>query len=1353
MSSTRLSTLLLCLFLSALVQAQDYQSQSIKSADGLSQEYVTSIFQDKKGFIWFGTFYGLNRYDGHQVKSYLPNHLGKWTLKSNMINHIAEDKQGLLWISTEDGLVIMDPATEKFVHLEQWVPEYQAGYVKKAILTSTGEVWFYQNLQDQVQLFRLQFNADLKSLFRKESRQNQAIRLYPIQLPSQVQGPLNLFFKITADKILLTDANGLSLELSTTQSLFRTVQLAEFGQTYEEGSLLIENKEEKIGFLVRKNHNYREFISMDLLNPVCQDPAGNRFLMPFYETKITQINLDNPSDKQVLHQTDQPSSFAKLIDRQGTIWIGTIGYGARRISPKTGGCRILMPGKVIYNVFPLQYPQVWPGCFEHNWLLNTSNGAIQPAPWTSASNVNKSLEIASMVSNQSNDRFFLIERLSATKQMRLVQYEVVSNQLKDLQVPLANYSNSPPALLEDQFGNIWIANAGGEIIRWSTQSNAPTSWNIKNLFPSEFSEKVLARQMVQDSFQQIWIATNYGLVKISQINGEAQFNAWHNYSEKGTLFSNNGLLCLFPNPQSPNQVWLGTLGGGLALFDANQASIKYFSDQTSPSMLISGMVPDANQNLWLSTSHGISCFSLRVNDFLNIHVPESISKANFSASSTVRFPNGEIGFGSSEGLFILQPNDLIAQEQTAKVYITQLKINGNLLQPESNAHQLQFSHDDTPTLYLDHDENSISLTLSAPEAQNLSSLQYRYRISTLSPNWIGLGKENTISLAGIPPGRYLVELQLITLGHSENKAPISTLVLLVSPPWYRSWYAYLAYCGLLLFGLGGFIQYDRKRIALRHESELSKREMTRLASLDQLKSRFFAYIAHEFKTPLTIIMGLSELIKESTELNRPADFAQPILRESKHMLRLIEEILDVSQLEDGSIQLRYEHRNLIEFLQQALDTYQPMVAGRSIQLLFQTTVPVLEMDFDPVRFRYILNNLLSNAIHYTPQGGTIQLQIQEVSAESVTLSLSDTGRGIDPDKLPFIFDKYYRAAQEPDNTQHHGLGLSFVRELLVLMSGSIWVESTLQLGTTFFIKLPLQSNSLPSKFTTLPQKDLPDDLELPLLEEPLHPDAPLLLVVDDNPSILDYLRLCLQPHFNLLFAKDGQEGLAMAIQQIPDLILSDVMMPNMDGLEMIQQLKQNSLTSHIPMVLLSAKSSLQDRLQGQKIGADSYLAKPFQKEELVLTLKNLHLLQQTWKKRYQPLQTNLNDLPYQQPMPPEFETKSIESTDQFVKNLYEVLEANYSSESFDINQLCKLLHISRTQLYRKLASVSNQSAMELLKDFRLQKAMELLKNNPELGTKEVTYLVGFKERSHFSYSFTKKYNISPSEVRKNSNNY
>jgi signal transduction histidine kinase/DNA-binding response OmpR family regulator/ligand-binding sensor domain-containing protein len=1345
----RFRFLLFCLFLSTLGQSQEYQSQSIKSSDGLSQEYITAIFQDKKGFIWLGTYYGLNRYDGRQIKSYLPNHLGKWTLKSNMINHIMEDNQGILWISTEDGLALLDPTTEKFVHLEQWAPAYQAGFAKKAILADNGTVWLYQTIQDQVQLLQIQVQTNLKALFRKETQPKQAIAIKPFQLPSQVVGPLTLFFHLNPDNILLVDANGQSLELSTSQQLLRTTQLSEHGHPYGDGSILIENLKERRGFVVHKNHNYKDFLSMDLLNAFYLDPTGKRLFIPFYDTNITLLNPSNASNPQVLHSIDQPSSFAKLVDRQGTIWVGTIGYGVRKITQKTGGCRILMPGKVIYNLVSLPNQQVWPGCFEHQWLLNTTDGTTQPAPWTSSKSPNASPEIAALVPNQSYARLYLIERKKTENKLQLLQYDVNTKQLQNLNVPLANYSNSPPTLLEDQFQNIWIANSGGEIVRWSTSTNTPTYWNIKNLFPSELSEKVLARQMVQDAFQQIWIATNYGLVKISQINGEAQFRAWHNYSEKGTLFSNNGLLCLYPDPDGKDRVWLGTVGGGLALFDAQQTSIKYFSDQTSPSLLLSGMVPDANHNLWLSTSYGISCFNLEVKDFLNIQVPESISKANFNASSAVRLPNGEIGFGSSEGLFILKPEHLIAQEKTAQVHITQLKINGTQLQPESNAEKLEFSSEDVPTLYLNHDENSISLTLSAPEAQNLGSLQYRYRISTLSTNWIGLGKENTISLAGIPPGKYLVELQLVTLGHSENKAPISTLTLVVRPPWYRSWYAYLAYAGLLLSILGGFIQYDRKRIALRHESELSKQEMNRLAALDQLKSRFFAYIAHEFKTPLTIIMGLSELIKEGTHLNNPKEYAQPILRESKHMLRLIEEILDVSQLEDGSIQLRFERGNLFDFLQQTLATYHTILTSRQVQLEFPSTVPVLEMDFDPVRLRYILNNLLSNAIHYTPKGGHIRLFIHELTTETITLSLSDTGRGIEEDKLPFIFDKYFRATQDHDNTQHHGLGLSFVRELVLLMKGNIWVESTLHHGTTFFIQLPLFSKFVSEKELASPPLALPPNPELPVTNGPIDKDAPLLLVVDDNPTILEYLRICLHPHFHLLFAQNGEEGLKMAIEQIPDLLLSDVMMPVMDGLEMVQQLKQNPLTSHIPAVLLSAKSSLQDRLQGQQIGADSYLAKPFHNEELILTLKNLHLLQQTWKKRYQPLQSNLNDLPYQQPMPLEFEAKSIESTDQFMKNLYEVFEANFSSEAFDINQLCKLLHISRTQLYRKLASVSDQSAMELLKDYRLQKAMELLKNNPELGIKEVTYLVGFKERSHFSYSFTKKYNISPSDVRKN----
>jgi CheY-like chemotaxis protein len=404
------------------------------------------------------------------------------------------------------------------------------------------------------------------------------------------------------------------------------------------------------------------------------------------------------------------------------------------------------------------------------------------------------------------------------------------------------------------------------------------------------------------------------------------------------------------------------------------------------------------------------------------------------------------------------------------------------------------------------------------------------------------------------------------------------------------------------------------------------------------------------------------------------------------------------------------------------------------------------MDFDRLRTQYILNNLISNAIQHTPAKGRITISLQPLPNNQVELSVRDTGTGIHPDDLPYIFDKYYRSNSSPQ--QHNfGLGLSFLKELTQLLRGQIQVESKLGKGSIFRVLLPVIAPEGECVKST-------EKVEHSLQESNTAPtpiaskEAPTVLIVDDNESIHRYLRSLLQPHFRLLFANNGREGLNMAIQEIPDLILSDVMMPQMDGIEMTSQIKAYPLTSHIPVILLSAKNEVIDRITGKLRGADAYIGKPFDDNELLFTLQNLYSLQQNWKQRYAKVVEGNFDLKDANNMPKEFDSFSVEQTDSFMQEIMQAFELNYSRESFDADELSKILSISKSQLYRKLSKISDQSVMELLRSFRLQKSVSLLQNFPELSTKEVAYQVGFKEHSHFSSTFKKRYGISPSSMRK-----
>lgn len=547
--------------------------------------------------------------------------------------------------------------------------------------------------------------------------------------------------------------------------------------------------------------------------------------------------------------------------------------------------------------------------------------------------------------------------------------------------------------------------------------------------------------------------------------------------------------------------------------------------------------------------------------------------------------------------------------------------------------------------------------------------------------------------------------------------------------------------------IGASFRYQRKRMALEFTANLNQKEMERLQSMDDFKNRFFAYIAHEFKTPLTIIMGASEQIRRLVPAGNARQYPEAIAREGNNMLNLINEMIDVTRLQDKSIKPNYDRINMVEFLRNVTASHKSLADLNRIHLEFVCHLPELFTDMDPLRTQYILNNLLSNAIQHTPPNGKITVSLEKPDGNNAMICVSDNGKGISPEDIPHIFEKYYRASEETKPQYNFGLGLSFVRELTEMLNGTVSVSSNPGMLTVFTLELPLKAHTGATSSPDYLHHTKTDTLEF-TASDAIPPNAPHILIVDDNPAILSYLKSVLKPHFRLSIAKNGQDGMEIAIQEIPDLILTDVMMPVMDGIEMTNLLKSHQLTSHIPVVMLSAKNEAADRIKGQEQGADLYLGKPFNDQELVLAIHNLNKLQQKWKERYATLYAGAENLKTAPDMPEGFNKLSVSTNDAFMQRVLNTFEENYTRENFDAAEIATLMNISKAQLYRKISQISEESVMGMLRNYRLGKAVEFLENQPNMSTKEVAFRVGFKEYSHFSASFKKYFNVAPSEWRK-----
>ena len=530
---------------------------------------------------------------------------------------------------------------------------------------------------------------------------------------------------------------------------------------------------------------------------------------------------------------------------------------------------------------------------------------------------------------------------------------------------------------------------------------------------------------------------------------------------------------------------------------------------------------------------------------------------------------------------------------------------------------------------------------------------------------------------------------------------------------------------------------------MKQRSHLEEEKSLRLKELNEAKTRLYTNITHEFRTPLTIILGMAQQIKENSKtwLNTGLEL---ITRNGQRLLTLVNQMLDLQKLDAGMIMTQPFQADVVPFLAYLTHSFSMPAESKNIHLAFHPELDAVVMDYDPEKLQNIVSNLLSNALKFTPNGGSVYVRLTASEPEAganryLSIVVEDSGIGISPDHLPFIFDRFYQAENETTRySSGTGIGLALTKELVKLMDGDISVTSEVGQGTSFLVKLPITHNApvqdvslgeIPAPVISLPSAGFTE-----ISENQTDRKHPLVLVAEDNQDMVRYLDACLLPDFRLATAFDGKQALEKALEIIPDLVISDVMMPEMDGFGLCERLKNDFRTSHIPIVMLTAKADMASRIEGLECGADAYLTKPFYKEELLAHLHNLIELRKKLSQRY---------ASHDPPSPTE--DKAIQREDLFMHQVRSIMKTHLSDENFGIPQLCQELAMSRAQLYRKFEALTNVPVGKFIRTLRLRKAKELLENS-SLNVTEVAFEVGFRNLSHFSTAFKEEFGVSPSEA-------
>ena len=784
---------------------------------------------------------------------------------------------------------------------------------------------------------------------------------------------------------------------------------------------------------------------------------------------------------------------------------------------------------------------------------------------------------------------------------------------------------------------------------------------------------------------------------------------------------------------SKKQLWAANYQGGITRFDYQSETYKtYNTNQGLPNNDVLGILEDNNGMLWLSTSNGLSKFDVTKEVFNNYNQKDGLPSNEFNRTSCLKLQDGTLLFGNYKGLVSFNPDDIKVNLFAPAVQLTDLKLFNQSVKIDDENKLLKESIAFTKEVVFDYDQNSFTLEFAALNYIQSDKNRYAYKLEGFDKEW-QFGTNSSATYANLLPGKY----QFLVKAANNNgvwTSSVRTLnISVLNPPW-KTWWAYLLYCSISVIIAFLLIRYVKIRTRLKQEEEIH-----------QLKLDFFTNISHEIRTPLTLIKGpVEELILESNQNNKESLIQ--VKNNTDRLLRLVNELMDFRKAEAGKLDLEVQQHNLIALLDEICYSFNGLAKNKNINLSFSTSVKELNIYFDKNQLEKVFYNLLSNAFKFTPKGGEVSITVKE-SATDCTVEITDNGFGISEEDQKNLFRKFFQSKLQQVEMPGSGIGLAFSKSILELHKGSITVESKqaqngenglsvfsvkLLKGLKHFNKHSLKESKSEENYQIINDFDVvEDDLFIDVQE---HADIQIL-VIEDNTEIREFIKNSLNKTYQIETAKDGIEGIEKAFEILPDIIISDVKMPGKDGLEVCKLIKTDERTSHIPIILLTARTAHIHQLSGLENGADIYITKPFSLYLLKLNIRNLLNSRKTMRERFS-----------QEMMLKPTNVIVNQADEKFLNRLMLIIENHIDDSEFDVEQLITEVGMSKRVLYKKLSSLTDMTAADFVRSVRLKKAAMLLENGG-FNVSEVAFAVGFNDPKYFTKSFKKQFGKSPREYQ------
>jgi signal transduction histidine kinase/DNA-binding response OmpR family regulator/ligand-binding sensor domain-containing protein len=908
-------------------------------------------------------------------------------------------------------------------------------------------------------------------------------------------------------------------------------------------------------------------------------------------------------------------------------------------------------------------------------------------------------------------------------------------------------NNNIYSVIEDSKQRLWIATYGGGINLLYKNNDRDNFRNFNNSFfyyPKNEARKL--RQAIEDTNGNIWLASTNGLVFFNPNSENPDSTKFFYYKKVPgdiTSLGNNNILCLHIDKKGT--LWIGTLGGGLQKLviypDCNTTPQfkTYTRDEGLSSDVVLSITSDDNNNLWMSTENGLTFFNPINGQFRNFDEYEGLAKTTFSESASCLRASGEIVFGTYDGIVYFNPDKVSAQKDTVNLQITGFSIFNH----EDIAYHKILANSNENPLELKYNENMFKVDYVGLNVIAQHKITYAYILEGLDDSWHYVKSERTATYTNISPGHYVFKVkvtnpELISLNDWKE------LHILIEPPYWKTKMAYVIYGILLIIAVDIIRRIIFSFIRLRNKIVIDE-EMT------NLKLRFFTNISHELRTPLMLIVGpIEEIAKNEPLSNEGKEYLRMMDKNAQRMLRLVNQLLDFRKLQNNKMRLKVSKVEIVNFITEIASSFQELAKQKKISFNIYSNVDQFYIWMDMEKFDIVIFNLLSNAFKFTPEGKKIDILIEcLIEKPYVTVQIADQGIGIPKEKVSqvfFRFNSFSTSGNLRDNGT--GIGLSLSKELIDMHCGTLTFESQVKKGTVFTVKLKTGNSHFNSDITDfMPERKDGDNLSSVVqignrkfttaAHERINKDEkselPKLLIVEDDSDLRQFIVLNLRHDYQIFEALNGKDGLQIARECLPDIIVSDIMMPVMDGIELIHQVRSRFEISHIPIILLSAKSTLDDKINGLQYGADDYLTKPFSCEYLKVRIDNIL---KTRKKLF----TGYSE---SKKIEPDNEMVLTSRDEKFLSQVLQVLEENYNNPEFKIELLAREIGVGRTKFFTKLKSLTGTAPIEMLKEFRLKKSLDLLKGDNNVS--EVAFMVGFNDAGYFTKCFKEKYGTTPSK--------